>query len=205
MSLETFKFCNLKNLDVLDFKFESVKRADLKTLRCQTVEREFHHRENTISVFNSTITENFLKVKLEKEIATLCQHEASVSRKLLKLKQMLLSKKDKKQNKDSRRDLTQHVLGFYEQNLGLRIGTASANIPITDDENAISFVFHNINESNPQRTYSFVLLTDGIIYKVVNCQPPVNEMDDLLSNLNKTNDLHSFTVEIRKCFMNIAM
>ncbi|KFM63807.1 hypothetical protein X975_19663, partial [Stegodyphus mimosarum] len=65
---------------------------------------------------------------------------------------------------------------------------------------SLLFSFHNISKNKPQDTYTFELTTDGITYKVSNCTPAIHDLEILLDDLNKTNDLTAFVVKVRKSF-----
>ncbi|XP_015913869.2 kinetochore protein Spc25 [Parasteatoda tepidariorum] len=101
---------------------------------------------------------------------------------------------------DEKRALYEKVLNLYRKNLGFRMGTTKDD----EDGSDITFVFNNISKKNPQQIFSISLMTDGVEYKVTDCQPAIDSLDELVMDLNNSNNLEKFIIQIRRKFCLIS-
>lgn len=81
---------------------------------------------------------------------------------------------------------------FFKDRLGLRFKKL-------DSEN-LQFVFTNIDPKDHERVFYFTIKVVGKEYHVTDCSPAVSGMDELLKQLNESNNLMEFVVAIRKKF-----
>nr|XP_054767633.1 kinetochore protein Spc25-like isoform X2 [Lytechinus pictus] len=68
------------------------------------------------------------------------------------------------------------------------------------DGDHLQFVFTNIDSKNHDRSFYLTIKIDNSKYQVTDCCPAIEGIPDMLSELNKTNNLMHFVVGARKKF-----
>ncbi|XP_063964426.1 kinetochore protein Spc25-like isoform X2 [Lytechinus pictus] len=68
------------------------------------------------------------------------------------------------------------------------------------DGDHLQFVFTNIDSKNHDRSFYLTIKIDNNKYQVTDCCPAIEGIPDMLSELNKTNNLMHFVVGARKKF-----
>ncbi|KAK3108259.1 hypothetical protein FSP39_004318 [Pinctada imbricata] len=86
---------------------------------------------------------------------------------------------------------------FYSERLALNIIKCSGG--------RLQFVFTSINPNDPEAVCYFFMKIEGENrkYNVVDCEPAVPDLEELVEKLNRTNNLKSFVVAVRKRFKDI--
>ncbi|GFQ97884.1 uncharacterized protein TNCT_392371 [Trichonephila clavata] len=97
--------------------------------------------------------------------------------------------------------LRSELYELYKDNLGFEIKPLKGGM--NEEQSEIGFSFNHIDKNNPLETYSFILVLIEKTYSVKNCTPSLTEMERLLTELNKTNDLSSFVIQVRRNFMSL--
>lgn len=75
----------------------------------------------------------------------------------------------------------------------------------TEGGEGVKFIFHNIDSKNPDDEYSFTVRLDGDTYNLLNCDPYVEGISELIKELNKTNGLFKFVRVMREKFRAAAL
>ncbi|XP_078571685.1 kinetochore protein Spc25-like [Branchiostoma floridae x Branchiostoma japonicum] len=89
----------------------------------------------------------------------------------------------------------QKAVGFFRDRLGLKFRKL--------DGGRLQFAFTVIDVKNPDRAFVFTLKVDSK-YEVVDCDPKVADLDDLVAKLNSTNNLSAFVQTMRKRFKQLV-
>ncbi|GAB6027148.1 serine arginine-rich splicing factor [Chamberlinius hualienensis] len=89
----------------------------------------------------------------------------------------------------------QHRLKLYSY-LGLKFIKSQGNI--------LNLIFKYINENDPEKEYMISLHVADSQFKVVKCEPPIDAVEKLESELNETHDFKTFAVSVRKEFCRLA-
>eukprot|EP00058_Branchiostoma_floridae_P006524 XP_002592012.1 hypothetical protein BRAFLDRAFT_122388 [Branchiostoma floridae] len=89
----------------------------------------------------------------------------------------------------------QKAVGFFKDRLGLKFRKL--------DGGRLQFAFTVIDVKNPDRAFVFTLKVDSK-YEVVDCDPKVADLDDLVAKLNTTNNLSAFVQTMRKRFKQLV-
>ena len=65
--------------------------------------------------------------------------------------------------------------------------------------------FTQIDRSDPEKEYSVaIVVNDDDVYRVTSCVPDVDDMDELVSELNATNNFSRFVQKVRCSFVGIV-
>ena len=100
------------------------------------------------------------------------------------------------ENDRTNSDLTQGVIAFKTR-LGLdfeRIGQDQLKLNLT-----------RIDPSDPERVFAFAVHIDpNDKYHVILCDPPLNNTDELVDELNTSNDFSLFVRRMRRSFRALA-
>lgn len=83
-------------------------------------------------------------------------------------------------------------LQIYEQRLGLEIRT--------NEENCVTFQFADINPVNKNQHFIEISYQDDV-YKLHKCIPQIDDIELLMTDLNYSNNLRSFIIEVREKFV----
>lgn len=106
-----------------------------------------------------------------------------------------------KTEKEATHNMTEKRVGqqTFQERLGLRFER------VEDDH--LRVVFNNIDVQDPAKDFWFaVQIDEDNVYQFGNtsCKPYVEELPDMLSNLNETNDFGSFVRQMRTKFVELA-
>ncbi|XP_066302313.1 kinetochore protein Spc25-like [Branchiostoma lanceolatum] len=89
----------------------------------------------------------------------------------------------------------QKAVVFFKDRLGLKFRKL--------DGGRLQFSFTLIDAKDPDRAFVFTLKVDSK-YEVVDCDPKVSDLDDLVAKLNATNNLSAFVQTMRKRFKQLV-
>ncbi|CAO2826432.1 unnamed protein product [Amaranthus hypochondriacus] len=81
-----------------------------------------------------------------------------------------------------RREVIQDTVTWYNTVLGFRINTGQG----------VTFSFMNIIKNCPSEEYSFTIRYANGLYTLLDCKPHLNGIEELVQELNKSNDLFIF-------------
>ncbi|KAJ4786127.1 Kinetochore protein spc25 [Rhynchospora pubera] len=82
------------------------------------------------------------------------------------------------------------AIAWYQKSLGLQVVEGEG----------VKFIFNKIDSTNPDKEYSFTVRLDNDKYNLLRCDPLVEGIDDLLKEVNKTNDFFGFVRIMREKF-----
>ncbi|XP_020085723.1 kinetochore protein spc25 isoform X2 [Ananas comosus] len=69
----------------------------------------------------------------------------------------------------------------------------------------VKFIFNKIDASNLDEEYSFTIRLDNDKYYLLHCDPYMEEINELVNDLNRTNDLFKFVRIMREKFQTTAL
>lgn len=75
---------------------------------------------------------------------------------------------------------------------------------VNSTHGGIIFVFTNICRDNNRKKFCFELLLSNRIYKITNCFPKIDNIDEMVKILNRTADLSGFVSQVRRKFVALA-
>ncbi|XP_078179198.1 kinetochore protein SPC25 homolog isoform X1 [Carex rostrata] len=82
------------------------------------------------------------------------------------------------------------AIAWYQKALGLQVLVGEG----------VKFIFNKIDSTNPEKEYSFTVRLDNDKYNLLQCDPLVEGIDDLLKEVNETNDFFRFVRVMRGKF-----
>ncbi|KAE8726563.1 putative Receptor protein kinase [Hibiscus syriacus] len=86
------------------------------------------------------------------------------------------------------------AISWYNRVLGFQI----------EGGHGAKFTFDDINLKNPKQEYSFAILHANYAYSLLDCNPHLNGIKELINELNSTNDLLGFVRIMREKFQAAA-
>ncbi|XAR67995.1 hypothetical protein NMG60_11002965 [Bertholletia excelsa] len=86
------------------------------------------------------------------------------------------------------------AISWYNRVLGFRIECG----------HGVKFIFSNINLMNPKEEYSFSIRYANDSYSLLDCDPHLNDIKELISELNRDNSLFKFVRTMRDKFQQAA-
>ncbi|XP_062116186.1 kinetochore protein SPC25 homolog [Humulus lupulus] len=92
------------------------------------------------------------------------------------------------------KDEIQEALSWYNRVLGFHV----------EGGHGVRFVFKNISLKNPNEEYSFTIRHADNIYYLLDCNPQLNDIKELVHELNRTNGLFAFVRIMRQKFQEVA-
>ncbi|PRQ17256.1 putative chromosome segregation protein Spc25 [Rosa chinensis] len=95
--------------------------------------------------------------------------------------------------KDSKEEI-EEVISWYNKVLGFYI----------EGGHGVRFTFKNINLKNPDEEFCFTVRHANDVYTLIDCDPHLNEIKELLDELNRTNGLFKFVRDMRQRFQEAA-
>ncbi|KAK4370821.1 hypothetical protein RND71_010296 [Anisodus tanguticus] len=117
------------------------------------------------------------------------KHEYSV---LISQQADALKALEEKLNQNSEhRDAIEEATVWYNKVLGLRIECGQG----------VKFIFTNIDANNPDNEYSFTVRHENDVHTLIDCDPQLNDAEELLIELNKSNGLFKFVRTMREKFL----
>ncbi|KAF8100076.1 hypothetical protein N665_0231s0015 [Sinapis alba] len=87
------------------------------------------------------------------------------------------------------------AISWYNQALGFHV----------EAEHGVKFTFTNIDAKRPTREFSFTVHFGNDIYTLLDCNSQLDDMDEMVQDLNKTNDLFGFVRLMRDKFQKATL
>ncbi|KAL6550230.1 hypothetical protein OROMI_020718 [Orobanche minor] len=97
------------------------------------------------------------------------------------------------QNREHREQI-EEAISWYNKVLAFRIECG----------HGVKFVFTNISRENPNEEYFFIIRHENDIYTLLNCEPRLSDINDMVNELNNTNGLFKFVRTMREKFQEAA-
>ncbi|KAI5665171.1 hypothetical protein M9H77_24494 [Catharanthus roseus] len=97
------------------------------------------------------------------------------------------------QNAEHRKEI-EEAMSWYNRVLGFRVECG----------HGVKFIFTNINLKNPDEEYSFTIRHANDVYTLLDCDPHLNDMKELINELNRSNGLFKFVRTMRLKFQEAA-
>ncbi|KAK8569387.1 hypothetical protein V6N13_046446 [Hibiscus sabdariffa] len=88
----------------------------------------------------------------------------------------------------------QEAISWYNRVLGFQI----------ESGHGVKFMFNDINLKKPKQEYSFTIRHANDAYSLLDCNPHLNGIKELINELNSTNDLFGFVRIMREKFQEAA-
>ncbi|XP_010519538.1 PREDICTED: probable kinetochore protein SPC25 [Tarenaya hassleriana] len=104
------------------------------------------------------------------------------------------SKDNHGKNVEDKGDI-QEAISWYNRVLGFHVEAGYG----------VTFKFINIDANNPNREYSFTIHYGNDIYTLLDCNPQLNDIKELVQELNDTNDLFRFVLLMREKFLKATL
>lgn len=170
-------------------QFENeTKRLD--TLDVQL--KDYAAKQNDQTAFQELLTlDDNRAAALQKRVTELCEilqrQKPLVAERVAESKEAI----DQKRRKDSS---TRDVIRWYEREVGFRVETSK--------NKALKFIFTKLSPTDMNREFSFTIRHDKQtdLYTMLECSPQVACSDELMNELNFTNNLHKFALQVRSEF-----
>ncbi|GMI96383.1 hypothetical protein HRI_003307600 [Hibiscus trionum] len=86
------------------------------------------------------------------------------------------------------------AISWYNRVLGFHI----------ESGHGVKFTFNDVNTENPKQEYSFTIRHANDAYSLLECDPPLNGIQELINELNRTNGLFKFVRIMREKFQEAA-
>nr|GMD36304.1 kinetochore protein SPC25 homolog [Ipomoea batatas] len=144
---------------------------------------------DSLSVTKARIEE--LKGVVEDHRARRDEYAAIISEQSNALK---ACEEKRNQNSEHRDEIEEAIL-WYNRVLGFRVECGSG----------VKFIFTNINMKDPHEEYSFTVRHENDSYTLLDCDPHLNDIKELLTELNKSNGLFKFVRTMREKFQEAAL
>jgi len=206
-NLEKFqRSCDdIKKIEYNDNSF--MANSEKVNAALQSFVAALNHRENVASEL--TKEEQYVR-DLAKDIREVSELEVDSSKRLAEMNEAADKKKSqlaaKRTQTSSSRDLFEEKKGKisgelekWKRTLGLEL--------IVSTHGGIIFSFSNVIRDSPEKTFTCELEASktGKVgrYVVKNCAPAINDIEEMVTVLNCTNDLSGFAVTLRKKFASI--
>lgn len=143
---------------------------------------------DSISVTKARLEE--LKRNVEAQRARRDEYSAIISQQSL----ALATTAEKTKQDLERKGQIQQAISWYNRVLGFHI----------EGGHGVRFTFSNINMKNPNEEYSFTIRHADDTYTLLYCDPPLNDIKELIQELNRTNGLFKFVRIMREKFEEAA-
>ncbi|PON96692.1 Chromosome segregation protein Spc [Trema orientale] len=92
------------------------------------------------------------------------------------------------------KDEIQEAISWYNRVLGFHV----------EGGHGVKFIFKNISLKNPNEEYSFTVRHADNMYTLLDCDPHLNDIKELIYELNRTNGLFTFVRIMRQKFQEAA-
>ncbi|KAL9252959.1 Kinetochore protein SPC25-like protein [Drosera capensis] len=106
----------------------------------------------------------------------------------------LASSEEKVKQDVIRKDEMEGAVGWYNRVLGFQI----------DGGHGVKFTFANINKECPSEEFSLTIRHANDTYTLLSCNPRLDDIEDLVRELNRTNGLFRFVRVVREKFLKAA-
>ncbi|MQL72610.1 hypothetical protein Taro_004920 [Colocasia esculenta] len=173
----------LANVKAYLRKLEDDLRETLIVKNCNEAKR--HAIVQSLS--SAKVSTEELKKVVQEQRAKKDEYEAIVSSGLETLNQNNQGTVD--------REGTRDAILWYSKVLGFR----------TEGGEGVKFIFDKIDLESPNNEYSFTVRLDGDTYTLLQCEPYVKDVKELLKELNQTNGLFKFARTMRAKFQAAAL
>ncbi|XP_020576689.1 kinetochore protein spc25 [Phalaenopsis equestris] len=130
-----------------------------------------------------------LKKTVDDQRAKKDEYEAVLSRQLLALQ----TSEEKHERDLIEIKKLKEATDWYKSVLGFK----------TEGGEGVKFTFNKIDPNDQEKEYWFIVRLDGGIYSLLHCNPEVNDIDELMKELNRTNGLFKFVRDMREKFQEI--
>ncbi|KAG2327937.1 hypothetical protein Bca4012_036968 [Brassica carinata] len=119
------------------------------------------------------------------------EHAKTISQRLQVLS---VSKENAGKVTESKSNIDE-AISWYNQALGFHVEAG----------HGVKFTFTNIDAKRPTREFSFTVHYGNDIYSLLDCNPQLDDMDEMVQELNKTNDLFGFVRLMREKFQKATL
>ncbi|KAH9776305.1 kinetochore protein SPC25-like [Citrus sinensis] len=174
----------LQSLESIKAKSRATVQNQLKTRK----EAKQMATRDSISVTKAKLEE--LKRNVEAQRARRDDYSAIISQQSL----ALATTAEKTKQDLERKGQIQQAISWYNRVLGFHI----------EGGHGVRFTFSNINMKNPNEEYSFTIRHADDTYTLLYCDPPLNDIKELIQELNRTNGLFKFVRIMREKFEEAA-
>ncbi|CAL1287983.1 unnamed protein product [Larinioides sclopetarius] len=157
---------------------------------------------NLVRFVQQTLNQYLWLQQLRKDIEILKQQQKVVALKLKETSKSVDQAKRAATTLEKKKVLRAKLYDLYKYNLGFEIKPLRGGL--NEEQSEIMFSFHHINKSKPEEEYNFILVLNGEKYNVKLCTPQIKGIPELLVELNETNDLSAFVIQVRRNFCAIA-
>ncbi|XP_042498877.1 kinetochore protein SPC25 homolog isoform X2 [Macadamia integrifolia] len=130
-----------------------------------------------------------LRENLQDQRAKKDEYAGTISRQSLDLGAPLGKGDQEMRNRD-----VEETISWYNRALGFRI----------EGGHGVKFIFNQINLKNPNEEYSFTVRHANDIYTLLDCNPYLDDIKELIQELNQTNGLFNFVSIMREKFQAAA-
>ncbi|XP_019243607.1 PREDICTED: kinetochore protein Spc25 isoform X2 [Nicotiana attenuata] len=127
-----------------------------------------------------------LRGVVEKQRPRREEYAAIISQQIDALK----AREEKHNQTAEQREEIEEAVVWYNKVLGLRIECG----------HGVKFIFTNIDANNQDKEYFFTIRHENDVYTLVDCDPQLNDANELLRELNKSNGLFKFVRIMREKF-----
>lgn len=143
---------------------------------------------STFFVAISSIVERIehLKRALDEQRAKKDEYETVISQQLIALQ--IIEDKNEKEALEVKK--IQEATNWYKSVLGFQI----------EGGDGVKFSFNNIDPNDHDKEFWFVVKLDGDLYTLLHCNPQLENTDELVEELNRTNGLFKFVKVMRESF-----
>ncbi|XP_043704376.1 kinetochore protein SPC25 homolog isoform X2 [Telopea speciosissima] len=117
------------------------------------------------------------------------EYAGIISRQSLALEDLQGNLDQEMRNRD-----IEETISWYKRVLGFRI----------EGGHGVKFIFNKINSKNPNEEYSFTVRHANDIYTLLDCDPCLDDIKELIQELNQTNGLFKFVGIMREKFQATA-
>ncbi|EPS61125.1 hypothetical protein M569_13675, partial [Genlisea aurea] len=175
-------------------------RDKLRSLKDELVEAEDNlkkslavktSKEATRMMIKESISETKAKIN---ELKGLIQHQRAKKDEfaaiLSRQNEALTACKQKLNQSGHNRKHIEEALSWYNKFLGFRI----------ENGHGVKFIFTNVNPVSPDEVYSFAIRLEKDTYTWLECDPPLSNMNEMVSELNTSHGLFKFVRTMRQKF-----
>ncbi|XP_068643846.1 kinetochore protein SPC25 homolog isoform X2 [Aristolochia californica] len=167
-------------------KLKDYHRQQVDDMVSVKTQKEAKHR-STIEALSDVKSrvEKLEKVLLEQ------QRRRDRCKKIISEQLLALAALDQKRSKvKEHNEDFQEPICWYNRVLGIHI----------EGGQGVKFIFNKIDLKSPNKKFSFTIRHDNDTYTLVDCEPSLDNIEDLIQDLNQTNELYKFVRTIREKF-----